>query len=115
MRPKRTFKIQARRDADCPEVYANYCEATHSPFDLTLTFCSLTGIQPEDLTEVPGSAETNRPADPRARVTLPFKVVPALIKMLETQMRAVARPRRKTRRARRFPTFPPSTESSRLD
>ena len=88
MRGKRTFKIQARRDASCSEHYANYCEATHSPFDLTLTFCCLTGIQPEDLTDIPGSDEAVVHATPRVRVTLPFQVVPALIKMLETQMRA---------------------------
>ena len=105
MQPRRTFKIQARRDADCPELYANYCEATHSPFDLTLTFCSLTGIQPEDLTEVPGSTEPVVHADPRARVTLPFKVVPALIKMLETQMRAVAEAEAENQTSSQMPDF----------
>ena len=86
---KRTFKIKARRDAPCPEVYANFCEATHSPFDLTLTFCSLTGIQPEDLAGTDASGEAIVHAEPKTRVTLPFRIVPALVKMLETQMRAV--------------------------
>lgn len=86
---KRTFKIKARRDAPCPEIYANFCEATHSPFDLTLTFCSLTGIQPEDLTETTESGEAVVFANPKTRVTLPFRIVPALIKMLETQLSAI--------------------------
>ena len=86
---KTTFKIKARRDVPCPEVYANFCEATHSPFDLTLTFCSLTGIQPEDLSHPDASGEPVVHADPKTRVTLPFRIVPALIKMLETQLQAV--------------------------
>lgn len=86
---KRTFKIKARRDAPCPEIYANFCEATHSPFDLTLTFCSLIGIQPEDLSEAGDSGEAVVYANPKTRVTLPFRIVPALIKMLETQLSAI--------------------------
>lgn len=89
MATKRTFKIKARRDTPCPEIYANFCEATHSPFDLTLTFCSLTGIQPEDLSEAGDTGEAVVYADPKTRVILPFRIVPALIKMLETQMRAI--------------------------
>lgn len=86
---KKTFKIKARRDVSCPEVYANFCEATHSPFDLTITFCSLTGIQPEDLSHTDASGEPVVHADPKTRITLPFRIVPALIKMLETQLSAV--------------------------
>ena len=86
---QRTFKIKARRDASCPEVYANFCEAMHSPFDLTLTFCSLTGIQPEDLASTEITEDAVVHAEPKARVTMPFRLVPALIKMLETQLRAV--------------------------
>ncbi len=89
MSTRRTFKIKARRGVSCPEVYANFCEATHSPFDLTLTFCNLTGIQPEDLANTDSSGEAVVRADPKTRITLPFRIVPALIKMLETQMRAV--------------------------
>ena len=89
MSTKRTFKIKARRDAPCPEVYSNFCEATHSPFDLTLTFCSLTGIQPEDLARADASGDAVVLAAPKVRVTLPFRIVPALLKMIETQMRAV--------------------------
>lgn len=89
MSTKRTFKIKAKRDVSCPEIYANFCEATHSPFDLTLTFCSLTGIQPEDLAESDDTGDAIVHADPKTRITLPFRIVPALIKMLETQMRAV--------------------------
>ena len=89
MSSRRTFKIKARSDAPCPEVYANFCEATHSPFDLTLTFCCLTGIQPEDLARTEVSGEAVLFADPKTRVILPFRIIPALIKMLETQMRAV--------------------------
>ncbi len=86
---KKTFKIKARRGVQCPEVYANFCEVTHSPFDLTLTFCSLTGIQPEDLSHTDATGEPVVHADPKTRVTLPFRIVPALIKMLETQLHAV--------------------------
>lgn len=88
MRTKQTFRIKARRDVECPQVYANFCEATHSPFDLTLTFCSLTGIQPEDLASRE-AGESVVYAHPRTQVTLPFRIVPALIKMLEAQMQAV--------------------------
>ena len=86
---KKTFKIKARRDVSCREVYANFCEATHSPFDLTLTFCTLTGIQPEDLSHTDASGEAVVHADPKIRITLPFRIVPALMKMLETQLNAV--------------------------
>ena len=89
MRTKRTFKIKARRDVSCPETYANFCEATHSPFDLALTFCCLSGIQPEDVTETGDGGDGVVYADPKTRIVLPFRIVPALIKMLETQMRAV--------------------------
>lgn len=88
MKTKQTFRIKARPGADCPQVYSNFCEATHSPFDLTLTFCSLTGIQPEDLSpDADGQPVVY--ADPRTQVTVPFRIVPALIKMLEAQMQAV--------------------------
>ena len=88
MRNKQTFRIKARRDVKCPQVYSNFCEATHSPFDLTLTFCSLTGIQPEDL-DSRDAGEAVVYAEPRTQVTVPFRIVPALIKMLEAQMQAV--------------------------
>ncbi len=89
MSPRRNIKVQARRGVQCPEVYSNYCEATHSPFDLTLTFCCLTGIHEEDLTEIPGANAALAHAEPRVRVTLPFKVAKALMSMLESQLRAV--------------------------
>ncbi len=88
MTTKQTFRIKARRDATCPQIYSNFCEATHSPFDLTLTFCNLIGVQPEDLA-ADDSGEAVVYAEPRTQVTVPFRIVPALIKMLEAQMQAV--------------------------
>ena len=85
---QRNFRIKANRSATCPSVYANYCEATHSPFDITLTFCSLTGVQPEDVVEGDDGGPTVL-ADPQMRVTVPVRMVPALIKMLTLQMRAL--------------------------
>ena len=87
---KKRFRIKARRDIACPEVYSNYCEANHSPFDVTLTFCNLSGIAPEDLEHVEGSpGEAVVYADPKTRVILPFRILPGMIKMLKTQMRAI--------------------------
>ncbi len=85
---QRNFQIKANRDAKCPSVYANYCEATHSPFDITLTFCTLTGVQPEDVVQEDEGGPTVF-ADPQMRVTVPVAMVPALIKMLTLQMRAM--------------------------
>ncbi len=82
------FRVKANRSATCSAVYANYCEATHSPFDVTLTFCSLTGVQPEDVVEEEDGGPTVF-ADPQTRVTVPVRMVPALIKILTLQMRAL--------------------------
>ncbi len=85
---QRNFRIKANRKTKCPSVYANFCEATHSPFDITLTFCNLSEVQPEDVVESEDGGPTVF-AEPHTRVTVPVRMVPALIKILTLQMRAL--------------------------
>ena len=72
-------KSQARRD------YANFCAVSHSPFDLTLTFCDVQPLSERDIKSAEVSQTVRVPVV--ARVALPFGVVPGLIAALQEQMR----------------------------
>ncbi len=70
-----------------PRTYANFCAVAHTPFDMTMTFCDVRPLSPED---VRGAEQTQTVRAPVvARVALPFSVVPGLIAALQEQMRAM--------------------------
>jgi hypothetical protein len=66
--------------------YANFCAVSHTPFDLTVTFCD---VRPLSLDDVKGAEETQTVRAPIvARIALPFAVVPGLIGALQEQLRS---------------------------
>jgi hypothetical protein len=72
---------QARRE------YANFCAVSHTPFDLTLTFCDVRPLSPRDIQSAEATETVRVPVV--ARIAVPFGVVPGLIAALQEQLRAV--------------------------
>lgn len=72
---------EARRD------YANFCAVSHTPFDLTLTFCDVRPLSPKDIQSAEATETVRVPVV--SRIAIPFGVVPGLIAALQEQMRAV--------------------------
>jgi len=73
--------------SDAARVYANFCAVAHSPFDLTVTFCDVRPLSPEDIREAERTETVRAPIV--ARIALPFGVVPGLINALQEQLRAM--------------------------
>jgi hypothetical protein len=67
--------------------YANFCAVSHTPFDLTLTFCDVRPLSERDVASAEQSQTVRAPVV--ARIALPFSVVPGLISALQEQLRAV--------------------------
>jgi Protein of unknown function (DUF3467) len=67
--------------------YANFCAVSHTPFDLTLTFCDVRPLSERDIRNAEQS-QTVRAAVV-ARIALPFGVAPGLITALQEQLRAL--------------------------
>jgi hypothetical protein len=67
--------------------YANFCAVSHTPFDLTLTFCDVRPLSEHDIKSAEASQTVRVPVV--ARLALPFGVVPGLIAALQEQMRAL--------------------------
>jgi hypothetical protein len=67
--------------------YSNFCAVSHTPFDLTMTFCDVQPLSEKDLKNAEQSQTVRAPVV--ARIALPFGVVPGLIAALQEQMRAV--------------------------
>jgi hypothetical protein len=67
--------------------YANFCAVSHTPFDLTLTFCDVRPLSERDVKSAEASQTVRVPVV--ARIAIPFGVVPGLIGALQEQMRAV--------------------------
>jgi len=78
-------------DPDPPErgkrEYANFCAVSHTPFDLTLTFCDVRPLSERDVKSAEASQTVRVPVV--ARIAVPFGIVPGLIAALQEQMRAV--------------------------
>jgi hypothetical protein len=72
---------QARRE------YSNFCAVSHTPFDLTLTFCDVRPLSEQDIRAAETSQTVRVPVV--ARIAIPFGVVPGLIGALQEQLRAV--------------------------
>jgi hypothetical protein len=73
--------------ADATRDYANFCAVSHTPFDLTLTFCDVRPLSERDVQNAEASQTIRVPVV--ARIVLPFGVVPGLIGALQEQLRAV--------------------------
>jgi hypothetical protein len=67
--------------------YANFCAVSHTPFDLTVTFCDVRPLSEQDIRTAEQSQTVQVPIV--ARLALPFGVVPGLITALQEQMRAM--------------------------
>jgi hypothetical protein len=72
---------QARRE------YANFCAVSHTPFDLTLTFCDVRPLSPRDIKSAEASETVRVPVV--SRIAIPFGIVAGLIAALQEQLRAV--------------------------
>jgi hypothetical protein len=67
--------------------YANFCAVSHTPFDLTVTFCDVRPLSEQDVRTAEQSQTVRVPIV--GRLALPFAVVPGLITALQEQMRAM--------------------------
>ncbi len=72
---------------DARREYANFCAVSHTPFDLTLTFCDVRPLSEQDIRNAETSQTVKVPVV--ARIAVPFGVVPGLVAALLEQMRAV--------------------------
>jgi hypothetical protein len=72
--------------------YANFCAISQTPFDCTLTFCEVLPLSEEEIRSLnatsPGTDTVVR-APVRARVVVPFQVLPNLVAALQEQLRNV--------------------------
>ncbi len=77
------------RDEYAP-IYANFCAAAHTPFDVTLTFCQVRPLSDHDVR----SAETEHivRVPIKAKIVVPIPYVPNLIALLQEQLRAFSPP-----------------------
>jgi hypothetical protein len=73
--------------ADARREYANFCAVSHTPFDLTLTFCEVRPLSERDIQHAETTQAIKVPVV--SRIVLPFGVVPGLIAALQEQLRAV--------------------------
>jgi len=67
--------------------YANFCAVSHTPFDLTVTFCDVRPLSEQDVRTAEESQTVRVPIV--ARLVLPFGVVPGLITALQEQLQAI--------------------------
>ena len=74
-------------DAQGRREYSNFCAVSHTPFDLTLTFCDVRPLSEGDIKNAEVTQTVRAPVV--SRIALPFNVVPGLIAALQEQMRAV--------------------------
>ncbi len=64
-----------------PRTYANFCAATRTPFDLTLTFCELEPLSEEEVRAAAAKGVATAPV--RARIVIPVALVSTLVKTLQ--------------------------------
>ena len=70
--------------------YANFCAISHTPFDCTLTFCEVLPLSDEEIRALQSSqagAEVVVKAPVRARIVVPFQILPNLVAALQEQLR----------------------------
>jgi hypothetical protein len=75
--------------------YANFCAISQTPFDCTITFCEVLPLSDAEIRTIneaaPGTEMTVR-APVRARLVVPFGVLPNLVAALQEQLRNVGAP-----------------------
>jgi Protein of unknown function (DUF3467) len=72
--------------------YANFCAISQTPFDCTLTFCEVLPLSEHEIQTLNAAApgtEMSVKAPVRAKIVLPFQVLPNLIAALQEQLRNV--------------------------
>lgn len=70
--------------------YANFCAISHTPFDCTLTFCEVLPLSDDDIRKANSSepgVELVVKAPVRARIVVPFQILPNLVAALQEQLR----------------------------
>jgi hypothetical protein len=71
--------------------YANFCAISQTPFDCTLTFCEVQPLSEDEIRKIntspPGEMVVRAPI--RAKVVVPFQVLPNLVAALQEQLRNV--------------------------
>lgn len=77
-------------DGKGARTYANFCAIAHSPFDLTITFCDVQPLSPDDIRHAEATETVRAPIV--ARIAVPFTVVPGIINALTEHMRAMQGP-----------------------
>ncbi len=66
-------------------LYSNFCAIQHTPFDFTLTFCEVLPPTERQLREAQTTHVVRAPV--RARIAVPFQMVPGLIAALQDNFR----------------------------
>ena len=80
------FTIVPGDGAEVARTYANFCAVSHTPFDITLTFCEVMPLSDHDIQIAQQEHVVRAPV--RTRVVLPVQVLPNLIGMLQEQLRS---------------------------
>jgi hypothetical protein len=73
--------------AGAARTYANFCAVSHTPFDMTVTFCDVRPLSAHDIQNAEQTQTVRVPIV--ARVALPFGIIPGLITALQEQLRAM--------------------------
>jgi hypothetical protein len=87
------FTIVPDDDGRNARTYANFCAISQTPFDCTLTFCEVQPLSEDEIRTLNSSspgAEMVVRAPIRAKVVVPFQVLPNLVAALQEQLRNVA-------------------------
>ncbi len=79
------FTIVPDEPGDGARLYSNFCAIHHTPFDFTLTFCEVLPPSERQLREAQSSHVVKAPV--RARIAIPFQMVPGLIAALQDNFR----------------------------
>jgi Protein of unknown function (DUF3467) len=72
--------------------YANFCAISHTPFDCTFTFCEVLPLSDDQIRELnttQAGSEVVVHAPVRARIVVPFQILPNLVAALQEQLRSI--------------------------
>jgi hypothetical protein len=85
------FTIVPDDNGRSERTYANFCAISQTPFDCTLTFCEVQPLSEDEIRKIntsePGEMVVRAPV--RAKVVVPFQVLPNLVAALQEQLRNV--------------------------
>jgi hypothetical protein len=80
------FTIVPADSPDMDRIYANFCGVSHTPFDLTLTFCEVQPLSEQDVQLAQQAHVVKAPV--KARIVVPAQIVPSLVAALQDQLRS---------------------------